>query len=354
MKVFESFKLGNLTLKNRIVMAPMTRSRAINNIPNQLMKTYYSQRAGAGLIVTEGTSPSPNGLGYPRIPGAFSDEQFEGWGAVAAGVHEQNGVIFVQLMHTGRVTAKLNLPEGARVIAPSAEHLPGEMYTDQQGMVGHETPQEMSLQDIEEAQKEYVDSAKGLIKAGIDGVELHSANGYLLDQFLNPSSNKREDSYGGDYQNRARFIIETAQKVADEIGSDKVGIRFSPYGVFNEMAFNFEDQEELFIYLAQELSKIGIAYIHLVDHTGMGAPEFPKDIKVKIKNAFDGTVIAGGNVQSADDAEKVLDDGLDLAYVGRPFIANPDLIEKFKNNSELVQPNMDTFYTPGEVGYTDY
>ena len=354
MKVFESFKLGELTLKNRIVMAPMTRSRAVNNIPNQLMKTYYSQRAGAGLIVTEGTSPSPNGLGYPRIPGAFSDEQFEGWKSVAAGVHENGGAIFVQLMHTGRVTAKLNLPEGARVIAPSAEQLPGEMYTDQQGMVAHETPLEMSVQDIEEAQQEYVDSAKGLIKAGIDGVELHSANGYLLDQFLNPASNKREDSYGGDYQHRARFIIETTQKVVDAIGAEKVGIRFSPYGVFNEMAFNFEDQEELFIYLAQELSKIGIAYIHLVDHTGMGAPEFPKDIKVKIKNAFGGTVIGGGNVQSTADAEKVLAEGLDLAYVGRPFIANPDLIEKFKNNTELVQPNMDTFYTPGEVGYTDY
>ena len=354
MKVFESFRLGNLTLKNRIVMAPMTRSRAVNNIPNQLMRTYYSQRAGAGLIISEGTSPSPNGLGYPRIPGAFSDEQFEGWKSVAEGVHEKAGAIFVQLMHTGRVSAKLNLPDGAKVVAPTAEQLPGEMYTDQQGMVAHETPQQLTVEEIASTQQEYVESAKGLIKAGIDGVELHGANGYLIDQFLNPASNKREDSYGGDYKNRARFALETAQKVADEVGADKVGIRFSPYGVFNEMAFNFEDQEELFNYLAQELSKIGVAYIHLVDHTGMGAPEFPKDIKIKIKNAFGGTVIGGGNVQSAADAEKVFEDGFELAYVGRPFISNPDLIEKFKNDKELVQPNMDTFYSPGKEGYTDY
>lgn len=354
MNVFESFTLGKLTLKNKIVMAPMTRSRAIDNIPNQLMRTYYSQRAGAGLIITEGTSPSPNGLGYPRIPGAYSPEQIAGWKSIAEGVHEKGGAIFVQLMHTGRVTAQLNLPEGGKVFAPSAEHLPGEMYTDEKGMVAHETPTAMTLEDIDHAQNEYVHSAKQLIAAGLDGVELHSANGYLMDQFLNPASNKRGDAFGGDYKNRARFVIETARKVVNTVGGDKVGIRFSPYGVFNEMSNDFEDQKEIYTYLAEELKKVGLAYIHLVDHTGMGAPEVPADIKTTIKKAFVGTVIGGGDVHSADQAKKVLESGMDLVYVGRPFISNPDLVEKFKNNEELVQPDSDTFYTPGEKGYTDY
>ncbi|MGB3468735.1 MAG: alkene reductase, partial [Cyclobacteriaceae bacterium] len=305
MKIFDSYKLGNLTLKNRIVMAPMTRSRAIDNIPNDLMRTYYTQRAGAGLIITEGTSPSPNGLGYPRIPGAYSDKQVAGWKSVAEGVHQAGGLIFVQLMHTGRVTASLNLPKGAKVLAPSAIQCSGKMYTDEEGEQPHDTPAAMSLEEIAQAQDEYVHCTKKLVEAGIDGVELHSANGYLMNQFLDPGSNQRTDNYGGDYKNRARFVLETARKAVAAVGGEKVGIRFSPYGVMNDMKHDYDGLVDLYTYLAEELKEIGVAYIHVVDHTAMGAPDFETDIKSTIKKAFGGVVITGGGVESAEKAEEI-------------------------------------------------
>ena len=191
MKTFENFTLGGIELNNRIVMAPLTRCRAINNIPNSLMETYYTQRATAGLIITEGTSPSPNGLGYARMPGAYSDTQIEGWKNIAQGVHDKGGRLFVQLMHTGRVSSLLNMPENARVLAPSAIPLEvGEMYTDSNGFQPHDPPSEMSVEEIKSTQKEFVDAAKKLIASGIDGVELHAANGYLLEQFINPKTNQ--------------------------------------------------------------------------------------------------------------------------------------------------------------------
>ncbi|WP_336069549.1 alkene reductase [Mesoflavibacter sp. CH_XMU1404-2] len=354
MTLYNEYKLKNTTLKNRIVMAPMTRSRAIDNIPNDLMTEYYSQRTGAGLIISEGTSPSVNGVGYARIPGAYSPAQIEGWKQVAEGVHKNDGKIFVQLMHCGRIAADENLPEGGEVISASAVQADGEMYTDAKGMLPHTTPRAMTLKDIESTQNEYVNSAKLLVDTGIDGVELHAANGYLLEQFLNPKSNVREDNYGGNFENRARFVLETTEKVVAAIGGDKVGIRLSPYGVNGDVQHDYEDLVELYNYLALELKKLGIAYIHIADHTAMGAPEFKTDIKATIKGAFVGTVISGGGVASEADAQKVLDEGMDLVYVGRPFISNPDLVEKFKNHKELQDPNPDTFYTPGKEGYTDY
>lgn len=355
MKLFESFKLKDTTLKNRIVMAPLTRSRAIGNIPNDLMATYYSQRAGAGLIISEGTSPSVNGIGYPRIPGAYSPAQIEGWKKIAEKVHENGGKFFVQLMHCGRIVAKENLPEGGETIAPSAVKAAGEMMTDSKGLVDHETPRAMELTDIVATQEEYVNASKNLIKAGVDGVELHSANGYLLNQFLNPNSNLREDMYGGSIQNKARFVLETVEKVVTAIGAEKVGIRFSPYGEMNDMKSNYEDLVDLYAYLATELKKMDIAYIHLVDHReAMGAPDFETDIRETIKGAFTGTVITGGNIKSKEDAQNILDKGFDLAYVGRQFISNPDLVEKFKNDKPLTEPKPDLFYTSGKEGYTDY
>ncbi len=355
MKTFEPFDLGTIKLKNRIVMAPLTRSRAIDNIPNELMKIYYGQRAGAGLIITEGTSPSINGIGYPRIPGAYSEAQIQGWKTIAEEVHTKNGKIFVQLMHTGRVTASLNLPEGGVPMAPSAVQLGGEMYTDSKGMQPHDTPKEMSLVDINTAQEEYVFSGKKLIEAGIDGVELHSANGYLLDQFLNPKTNLRNDEYGGDYKNRVRFVIETTKKVTEAIGGDKVGIRFSPYGVFNDLLGEFDDIESMYSYLASELAKLNLAYIHIVDQrVAMGAPEFATDIKKTIKDNFKGVIIVGGDVHIAKQAEDHINEGYDLVYVGRPFISNPNLVEKLQTNKALTPPDFDTFYTPGGDGYIDY
>ena len=355
MSLYEPYQLKDITLNNRIVMAPMTRSRAINNLPNDLMKTYYSQRAGAGLIISEGTSPSPNGLGYPRIPGAYDPAQIDGWAEIAKGIHDNGGKFFLQLMHCGRVTAKENMPGNTTTLAPSAVKADGKMYTDEKGEVDHETPTKMTLADIEHAQKEFVDSAESLIRAGIDGVELHSANGYLMEQFLNPKSNLRDDDYGGGFKNRAKFVIETVKKVVSAIGEDKVGIRFSPYGAMNDVEPYYEDLEEMYLYLASELRALDIAYIHLVDHReAMGAPDFKTDIKKEIKKFFAGTVITGGNIDSEEKAKKVLDDGFDLVYIGRAFIANPDLVEKFKNEKDLREPNADLFYTSGKEGYIDY
>ncbi len=355
MKLFKPQLLGELLLKNGVVMAPLTRSRAIDNIPNELMKTYYSQRSGAGLIITEGTSPSVNGIGYPRIPGAYSDAQVQGWKEIAEGIHENGSRVFVQLMHTGRVTASLNLPEGGEIMAPSSVQLDGEMYTDIKGMVAHDIPREMTLEDIESTQNEYVQSAINLVEAGVDGVELHSANGYLMDQFLNPNSNHRTDIYGGDYKNRARFVLETAEKTAAAIGGNKVGIRFSPYGVFNGMLGDYDDMVATYTYLAKELAKLNIAYIHIADQqVAMGAPAFATDIKKTIKESFGGTLIVGGNVHSTDQAETLLKEGYDLIYIGRPFISNPNLVDKLKSGVELVQPDFDKAYTSGPEGYIDY
>lgn len=356
MNLFESFPLGKTTLKNRIVMAPMTRSRAIDNIPNELMAQYYQQRASAGLIISEGTSPSPNGIGYPRIPGAYSDEQIEGWKKVADAVHAKEGKIFVQLMHTGRITGKANMPAGSVTLAPSPIQAAGEIFTDTDGMVAHETPRAMTLEEIETAQNEYALAAKRLIdEAGVDGIELHAANGYLLNQFIDPQSNQREDQYGGSIDNRTRFVVETVQKVAHEIGSEKVGIRFSPYGAYNDMLADYEEQEDTFIYLAREIAKIKLSYIHIVDQrVAFGAPDFITDIKKTIKENFKGITISGGDINTTAKAEQLIEDDLDLVYVGRPYISNPNLVESLQNNATLVDPDENTFFSAGAEGYTDY
>jgi N-ethylmaleimide reductase len=354
MKLFTPFTLGKLELRNRVVMAPMTRSRAIGNVPNDLMAMYYGQRAGAGLIVTEGVSPSPNGLGYPRIPGMFSEAQTEGWKKVTETVHAKGTKIFIQFMHTGRASHPDNLPVGAKVLAPSAIALSGEMYTDTKGMQAYPVPHEMTKEEIKSTQKEFAQSAKNAIAAGFDGVELHGANGYLIDQFLNPASNQRHDEYGGSIENRSRFAIEVAQQVAEAIGGERTGIRLSPYGAFNDMASSFDGLEDEYTYLAAELGKLKLAYIHTVDHSSQGAPIVPESVKLKIKRAFGGTIIASGGMDK-ETAEEVLQEGRgDLIAFGRPFLGNPDLVSRMENDNPIVQPDYNTLYTPGEKGYTDY
>lgn len=353
MKLFETFELGNMQLKNRVVMAPMTRSRAINNIPNDLMAEYYRQRSNAGLIITEGTAPSANGLGYPRIPGLYSEAQVEGWKQVTQAVHEEGGKIFAQIMHTGRASHPGNMENYTEIVAPSAIGLSGEMWTDSAGMQAYPVPKEMTEKDIQQAIYEYKNAAENAIKAGFDGVELHGANGYLIDQFINTASNKRTDNYGGSKENRARFAIEVAKAVSDAIGAEKTGIRFSPYGVFNDQEI-FEGIEDTFEYLASEMGKLGLLYIHIVDHSAMGAPEVPSSVKNKMKQVFGGTIIACGGFDG-DKGEAALKSGEgDLAAFGRPYISNPDLVYRMQNNIEFAAPDMDTFYTPGEKGYTDY
>lgn len=353
-KLFSNYNLDSIELKNRIVMAPMTRSRAINNIPNELMVEYYKQRSDAGLIITEGTAPSPNGLGYPRIPGIYSQDQIEGWKLITEVVHQKGAKIFMQLMHTGRVSHHDNMEEGTEVIAPSAVALSGEMWTDQNGMQPYPMPKEMSAQDIENTQNEYVEAAKNAIAAGFDGVELHGANGYLIDQFINTASNKRTDLYGGSLENRSRFAIEVAKKVAQVIGPERTAIRISPYGAFNDMEV-FEDVENTFEHIACELGKLKLAYIHIVDHSSMGAPEVTTSVKSKIQNAFKGPIIASGGFSDKEKAENVIMEGKgDLVAFGKTFLANPDLVYRLENNVPLNPPDFETFYTPGEKGYTDY
>ena len=353
MKIYTTHKIGNIELKNRIVMAPMTRSRALNNISNDHMVAYYEERADAGLIITEGTAPSANGLGYARIPGIYTDDQINGWKKVTAAVHAKEGKIFLQIMHTGRVSHALNMEKDTQIMAPSSVVLSGEMYTDVDGMKPYPVPKEMTLSAIEQTQQEYVQAAINAIKAGFDGVEVHGANGYLIDQFINTASNKRKDIYGGSIENRSRFAIEVSKKVADAIGADRTGIRISPYGVFNDMEI-FESIDKTFEYLATELGKLNLAYIHIVDHSSQGAPEVPQKIKDTIKAAFKGSFIASGGL-NLDKAEAILnEDKGDLVAFGVPFIANPDLVYRMKNNKGLNTPNPDTFFTPGIEGYLDY
>lgn len=353
-QLFSDYQLGNITLKNRVVMAPMTRSRALKeNAPSELNALYYAQRAGAGLIITEGTAPSPNGLGYPRIPGIFTKAQIEGWKLVTEAVHKEGSHIFVQLMHTGRVGHELNLPDGAEVVAPTDKVVSGEMYTDQQGPLPHTMPRKMTKADIDQAVEEFVRAAKNAIQAGFDGVEIHAANGYLIEQFINANINDRDDEYGGSVENRSRFALEVAEAVVKAIGKERTGIRLSPYGVFNDTGA-FADVDESFEYLTKKLSDLGLVYIHIVDHAAMGAPEVPVALKEKIRKLFNGTYILSGGYDRAQAEEDLKAGKGDLVAFGRPFIANPDYVERMLTGAELAEADQNTFYTPGKEGYVDY
>jgi N-ethylmaleimide reductase len=353
-QLFTPESIGSITLKNRIVMAPMTRCRAIKNVPNDTMADYYKQRSNAGLIITEGTSPSPNGLGYARIPGIFKEGQVSAWKKVTKTVHQNGGKIIVQLMHSGRISHPLNMPEGSEILAPSPIKADGQMWTDFKELQDFVVPKEMNLQDIMHAKTEFISAAENALFAGFDGVELHAANGYLLEEFLSPISNVRTDSYGGSIENRCRFVIEVVTAVAEAIGKDKTGIRLSPYGVASDMP-HYPEIDETYNYLSKELNKIDIAYIHLVDHSAMGAPLVPIEIKKTIRKNFRNVIILCGGFNQ-ESAETAIQSGLaDLIAFGRPFINNPDLVARFKNDWPLSQDlNGDLFYTADEKGYTDY
>jgi N-ethylmaleimide reductase len=353
--LFSSFSLGKLTLPSRIVMSPMTRSRSIGNIPDELVATYYRQRASAGLIVTEGTSPSPNGLGYARIPGIYSDAQVAGWKKTTEAVHEAGGRIFVQLMHTGRVGHTENLPAGARLLGPSAIAAPGTMYTDAKGPLPHPVPEAMTERDIADAVAEFGKAATNAAAAGFDGVEIHGANGYLVEQFLSTSSNRRTDAWGaGSVESRIRFALAVVDAVVAAIGADRTAIRLSPYGVFNGSAPDALT-DDVYRALATELGKRKIAYVHLVDHSSMGAPKPSAALFADIQRLFGGPVILAGGFNDATHAdEAITSKKADLIGFARSFLANPNLPEKLRNGTALTAPDASTFYTPGPKGYTDY
>jgi len=351
--LFLPARLGTLELKNRLVMAPMTRNRSLGNVPQASVATYYSQRAGAGLIVTEGTSPSPNGLGYTRIPGLFSPEQIKGWQRVTEAVHQRGGHIFVQLMHTGRIGHPANLPKGAEVLGPMAEAASGDIWTDTAGLRPHPVPRAMTEFDLQQVIAEYVKAARNAREAGFDGVELHAANGYLLEQFLNPGVNRRSDAWGGTLENRARLLLETTQAVVKAIGADRVGVRLSPFGIFNDMP-PYPGVEAAYVWLAGKLSDLGIAYLHLVDHSSMGAPAVPSSTKTAIRQAFHGSLILSGGYDRARAEADLAADRTDFIAFGRPFIANPDLVELLRTGGTLAEADPETFYTSGDAGYSDY
>lgn len=347
-RLFSPYSLGSITLKNRIAMAPLTRSRAIGNQPNALMRDYYTQRAGAGLVITEGTATSADGLGYARIPGLFTDEQGRGWGDIARSVQAQGSRLFIQLMHTGRIGHPANLPEGGELIAPSAIAAAGEIWTDAAGMQPHAAPRAASADDLVRLRNDHVRAAERAVANGVDGVELHAANGYLLGQFLNPRSNQRTDAYGGSAANRLRFVLEVVDCTIAAIGKARVGIRLSPFNPFNDLEAGFEGEREQFLDLITELAQREIGYVHLAGGSVSG------DLLKQVRAVFPGTLIINGGYDAAR-AEADLAAGLvDLVAFGRSFISNPDLPERLRTGAPIADLDPGTLYTPGAAGYTDY
>jgi N-ethylmaleimide reductase len=349
-KLLTPYSSEKLSLKNHLLMAPMTRCRAINNIPNELMSEYYEQRSGAGLIITEGTSPSPDGLGYCRIPGIFSQAQIEGWKEITTVVHKNMSKIFVQLMHTGRIAHADNLPSGAKVVGASNIIAAGQMYTDTQGMQDHSEPQALSTEGVYLVIEEYVNAAKNAMEAGFDGIELHGANGYLIEQFLNPNVNNRTDEFGGSIQNRSNFLLQIVREISKTIGNDKIGVRFSPFSTYNDLASYPENEvHETYSYLATELNTLGIAYIHISNNPGI-----PQRTHDAIRENFKGTIIMCNGL-TPESGEQILQEGkYDLVGFGRPFISNPDLDKRIESNAPLNPVDFETLYTPFKEGYTDY
>ncbi len=353
--LFTSHTVGALALPNRVVMAPMTRSRAsADHIPTAIMAEHYAARADGGLLISEGTAPNVDGCGYPRIPGIWSEEQISSWKVVTDAVHAAGGRIAIQLMHTGRVSHTLNMPEGATVLAPSAvPHASEKMYTDQSGLQDYPVPRAMTEAEVEASIEAFVSAARNARAAGFDAVELHGANGYLIDQFLSPNTNQRDDRWGGDREGRSRFALEVARRVAEAIGADRLGIRLSPGGRFNGIE-PWDSVGPDFVWLTRKLGALGLAFLHIVDLVSMGGPEVPDALKAELREAFPGTVIlSGGYDRARADADLAAGKG-DLVAFGRAFLANADLVTRLREGSSLNAADMDTFYTPGPEGYNDY
>ena len=345
--LFAPVRLGSLELKNRFVMAPMTRNRAgEGTAPTALNAEYYAQRAGAGLIVTEGTQPSAVGQGYPNTPGLHTDAQVAGWRLVADAVHARDGRIFAQLMHVGRIGHPVIT--GVQPVAPSAITPDGEVFT-QEGMKPFTEPRALETSELPGVVAEFVDASRRAVEAGLDGVELHSANGYLLHQFLADSTNVRTDAYGGSPANRARFVVEVATAVAGAIGADKVGIRVSPGGTFNAMVET--EVEQTYAALVEGLAPLGLAYLHITE-----GPE--TSFGEALAKQFGGVVIASTAFtgdSSLATAQEIVDTGHgDLFAIGRDFIANPDLVQRLRTGAPLNEQRAELFYGGGAEGYTDY
>ncbi|PMY34468.1 alkene reductase [Pseudomonas sp. GW456-L14] len=344
--LFSPVQVGRHHLSNRLVMAPMTRSRADDaGVPSELAVTYYAQRAGAGLIVSEGVFPAALGKGYVRTPGIETAAQVAAWKQVSTAVHARGGKIFMQLMHCGRISHPSLLPEGALPLAPSAIRPAGQTWTAT-GLQDFVTPHALSVEEIATVVAGYRQAARLAIEAGFDGVELHGASGYLPEQFLSSGSNQRSDAYGGSVENRARFVLEVLAAVTAEIGGDRVGLKISPEMNFNDITD--ANPQQTYRYLVEQLRGLDLAYLHVAL---FGASV---DYHALLHPLFDGRYLIGGGLDQ-QAAETLLADGrADAVVFGAAFLANPDLPERFRRGAELNAPHKETFYSPGAQGYTDY
>ncbi|WP_372782233.1 alkene reductase [Litorivivens sp.] len=347
MKLLTETQLGCLRLRNRVVMAPMTRSRAdqATDIPTDMMREYYQQRASAGLIITEGTQPSADGKGYCRTPGIYTSAQIAAWKTVTSAVHAEGGQIVLQIMHCGRVANPANKAVGARTLAPSAIAAKGEIYTEQ-GMLPFVEPQAMTEADIQQTIDDYRQATVNAYAAGFDGVELHCTSGYLPAQFLSTGTNERTDAWGGCLENRLRFVLDVLAAMTGVDGADRVGMRICPGNPFNDL--HDADHEETFAALLQQVDPLGLAYLHVIrmpqlglDNIGLARANYRGALMVN--ESFD-----------RDEAEAILDEQIQAVSFGRAYIANPDLVKRFRESLPLSQMNPKTLYTPGEAGYTDY
>lgn len=355
MKLLEATKLGNHTLKNKMVMAAMTRSRAdVNGIVGDLTMKYYTQRASAGLILTEGINISEQALGSPFTPGIFTQEQIEAWKKVIKSVHNKGGIIFAQLWHTGRVGHSADR-NGKLPVAPSAIAITGMQQFTAQGMKDFETPHELTVAEIKQIIKDYGQAATNAMEAGFDGVELHGANGYLPNQFLAESANQRTDEYGGSVENRSRFILEVMQELINAVGGDKVGIKISPLNPYASIVL--DDPIETFTYLIEELNKMDFAFVELMKRSPMFPllPHYPKDDEIELFGKLSHNTLIANTAYTKETAEAELQKGIaKLISFGASFLANPDLPRRFELGAELNQPDRGTMFGGGEQGYTDY
>lgn len=350
--LFSAFKLGPLELPSRIVMAPMTRNRAgEGNVPSDLAVEYYRQRSGAGLIITEATQVTQEGQGYPYTPGIHSPEQVAGWARLVDTVHAAGGRIFLQLWHVGRISHPSYQPNGAAPVAPSAIKPSGQVYT-LQGPQDFVTPRALALSEIPGVVEQFRKGARNALEAGFDGVEIHGANGYLLDQFLRDGTNKRTDAYGGSLANRARFMLEVTEAVCSVWGSNRVGIRLSPLNAYNDMYDSHP--EETFNYAVEQLNRLGLAYLHVTEMgkgSGAAGPDFDPRI---LRKLWKGPYIVNGGYDFERANAALAAGDTDLVAFGVPYLANPDLPLRFAHKAPLNPPDQATFYGGGAKGYIDY
>lgn len=353
-KLFEPLSIGDLHLKNRIVLAPMTRGRAgRERIPNEVMAEYYYQRSTAGLLIAEATAISKQAIGWIDSPGIFSDEMVEGWQKVTDKVKSTNTPIFLQLWHCGRASHS-DFHNGELPVSASAVKLNGDEIHTPLGSKPYETPRALSVDEIRSTVDDYRKAAVNAKKAGFSGVEVHGANGYLINQFLDSKTNHRDDQYGGSLKNKFRFFKEVLEAVLEIWAPEQVGARISPNGVFNDMGS--EDFRETFLYAAGELNKFGLGYLHIMDGLAFGFHEQGEPMTLQeFKSVYTGIILANCGYTQESAEERLAAGSADMIAFGRPFITNPDLPERFKNNWPLnPAEDMSLWYTPGTEGYTDY